>query len=32
MCGHDTKTHLLEITEEGLVVVKEPISRLVKGG
>ncbi len=27
MCGHDTKTHFLEITEEGLVVIKEPISK-----
>jgi len=26
MCGHDTKTHFLEITETGLVVIKEPIS------
>jgi KaiC/GvpD/RAD55 family RecA-like ATPase len=26
MCGHDTKTHFLEITEEGLVVIKDPIS------
>ncbi|MGB9824037.1 MAG: KaiC domain-containing protein [Candidatus Hydrothermia bacterium] len=25
MCGHDTKTHFLEITESGLVVIKEPI-------
>lgn len=25
MCGHDTKTHFLEITETGLVVIKEPI-------
>jgi KaiC domain protein len=28
MCGHDTKTHFLEITEEGLVVIKEPISKI----
>jgi len=27
MCGHDTKTRFLEITEEGLVVIKEPISK-----
>ncbi len=27
MCGHDTKTRFLEITEEGLVVIKDPISR-----
>jgi len=25
MCGHDTKTRFLEITEEGLVKIKEPI-------
>ncbi len=28
MCGHDTKTRFLEITEEGLVVIKEPISKV----
>ncbi len=28
MCGHDTKTHFLEITEEGLVVIKEPIFKI----
>ncbi len=28
MCGHDTKTHFLEITEEGLVVIKESISKM----
>lgn len=28
MCGHDTKTRFLEITESGLVVIKEPISRI----
>lgn len=28
MCGHDTKTRFLEITEEGLVVIKEPISKI----
>jgi len=28
MCGHDTKTHFLEIKEEGLVVIKEPISKI----
>ena len=28
MCGHDTKTRILEITEEGLVVIKEPISKI----
>ncbi len=27
MCGHDTKTRFLEITEEGLVVIKDPISK-----
>ncbi len=27
MCGHDTKIRFLEITEEGLVVIKEPISK-----
>ncbi|WP_367652126.1 KaiC domain-containing protein [Thermodesulfobacterium sp.] len=27
MCGHDTKTRFLEITETGLVVIKEPISQ-----
>lgn len=32
MCGHDTRTYLLEITDEGLVMIKEPISKLVKGG
>ncbi len=26
MCGHDTKTHFLEITEEGLIKIKEIIS------
>ncbi len=25
--GHDTKTRFLEITEEGLVVIKDPISK-----
>jgi hypothetical protein len=25
MCGHDTKTRYLEITETGLVKIKEPI-------
>lgn len=25
MCGHDTKTHFLEILETGLVVIKEPV-------
>jgi hypothetical protein len=25
MSGHDTKTHFLEITEIGLVKIKEPI-------
>ncbi|MCS7198940.1 MAG: KaiC domain-containing protein [Caldimicrobium sp.] len=25
LCGHDTRTHFLEITETGLVVIKEPI-------
>ncbi len=27
MCGHDTRTHLLEITESGLVVIKGVISK-----
>ncbi len=27
MCGHDSKTHFLEITEEGLVVIKDPVSK-----
>ncbi|WP_038055549.1 KaiC domain-containing protein [Thermodesulfobacterium hydrogeniphilum] len=27
ICGHDTKTRFLEITEEGLVVIKDPISK-----
>ncbi len=26
MCGHDTKTHFLEITEEGLIKIGNPIS------
>ncbi len=30
LCGHDTRTHLLEITETGLVRVGPPISELVK--
>jgi hypothetical protein len=25
MCGHDTKTHFLEISETGLIKIKEPI-------
>ncbi|BAU23038.1 circadian clock protein KaiC [Caldimicrobium thiodismutans] len=25
MCGHDTKTHFLEILETGLVVIKDPV-------
>lgn len=29
LCGHDTSTHLLEITPTGLVKVKEPLERLV---
>ncbi len=31
LCGHDTKTHLLEITPEGLVVVKESLDELMRG-
>ncbi|MGC9188398.1 MAG: KaiC domain-containing protein [Sulfurihydrogenibium sp.] len=27
MSGHDTRTHFLEITETGLVVIKEPIGK-----
>lgn len=27
MCGHDTRTHFLEITESGLVVIKGAISK-----
>ncbi|NPA39729.1 MAG: KaiC domain-containing protein [Thermodesulfobacteria bacterium] len=27
MCGHDSKVRFLEITEEGLVVIKDPISK-----
>ncbi len=30
MSGHDPSTHLMEITETGLVVVKEPLSSLTK--
>ena len=30
LCGHDTKTHFLEITETGLVVIKEPIGIVKK--
>lgn len=30
LCGHDTKTHFLEITEAGLVVIREPISQKTK--
>jgi KaiC domain protein len=30
MSGHDTKTHFLDITETGLVVIKEPIGKNVK--
>lgn len=30
LCGHDTKTHFLEITETGLVVIKEPIFQRAK--
>ena len=25
MCGHDTKTHFLEITEEGLIKIGKPL-------
>ena len=25
MCGHDTKTHFMEITDTGIVKIKEPI-------
>ncbi len=30
MCGHDTRTHVLEITETGLVRVGPPLEELVK--
>ncbi|RLG10157.1 KaiC domain-containing protein [Candidatus Pacearchaeota archaeon] len=30
VCGHDTKVHLMEITEKGLVEIKEPLSKLRK--
>ncbi len=30
LCGHDTKTHFLEITETGLVVIREPIFQIAK--
>ncbi len=30
LCGHDTKTHLLEITETGLVKVGPPLSEIIK--
>jgi len=30
MSGHTTKTHFLDITETGLVVIKEPIGKNVK--
>lgn len=32
LCGHDTKTHFLEITEAGLVVIKAPIYSKKEGG
>ncbi len=28
MCGHDTKTHLMEITDLGLIRMLEPISSI----
>ncbi len=30
LCGHDTRTHLMEITEAGLVKVGPPLSEVVK--
>ncbi len=30
LCGHDTRTHVMEITEEGLVKVGPPLSEIVK--
>lgn len=30
LCGHDTKTHVLEITETGLVRVGPPLSELIR--
>ncbi|MFN3568418.1 MAG: KaiC domain-containing protein [Caldimicrobium sp.] len=30
LCGHDTKTHFLEITDTGLVVIKDPIGGIKK--
>ncbi len=30
LCGHDTRTHILEITETGLVKVGAPLSEIVK--
>ncbi len=30
LCGHDTRTHLLEITETGLVRVGPPLSELIR--
>ncbi len=30
LCGHDTRTHLLEITDEGLVRVGPPLSEIVR--
>ncbi len=31
MCGHDTRTHVLEITDTGLVKIGPPLEELVKG-
>ncbi|WP_163327933.1 KaiC domain-containing protein [Desulfurobacterium thermolithotrophum] len=31
LCGHDTRLHLMEITELGLVEVKEPLVEYLKG-
>ncbi len=30
MCGHDTSTHLMEITESGLVVVGPPLAQYIQ--
>lgn len=32
MCGHDTRTHVLEITDTGLVKIGPPLEELIKGG
>ena len=32
MCGHDTRTHILEITETGLVKIGPPLEEIIRGG